>query len=91
MCCIQSTSTICWHRACRVLPAKIASSLFDLAAGGSNRADVGYAREQALQLCAACPCLQRCRDWFTSLPKRDRPHGVVAGVLNTKRSSHTPW
>ena len=60
--------------------------LFDRASAGSS-----VARSVALQLCRECPCLQRCRDWFASLPVWDRPHGVVAGQLVTKKSSRTPW
>ena len=65
--------------------------LFDRAVGGYNPDDVACARETALQLCAACPVLAACRAWFTSLPVRDRPIGVVAGRLVTKRSARTPW
>jgi hypothetical protein len=65
--------------------------LFDTAAGQPNRHDVAGAREQALALCASCPCLAQCRGWYGSLKPNQRPPGVIAGVLNTKRSAHTPW
>lgn len=65
--------------------------LFDRAAGGHNRDDVAYARAQALALCWSCPVLDRCRDWFSALPAHDRPRGVVAGQLITKRSACAPW
>ena len=65
--------------------------LFDRAAGGPNRVEVQHARVDALQVCSSCPVLAQCRDWFTSLPLRDRPHGVVAGQVVTNRSAHTPW
>lgn len=65
--------------------------LFDRAAGGGNRAATVAARERALALCAACPALQRCRAYFDGLAPAQRPRGVCAGVLNTKRSTHTPW
>jgi WhiB family redox-sensing transcriptional regulator len=44
---------------------------------------------QALDLCARCPWLDRCADWLESLPKRQRPLGVVAGrrYLTTGPSS----
>lgn len=38
--------------------------------------------EQALALCAGCPSLEPCQTWHDSLPKRQRPPGVVAGRVN---------
>ena len=61
------------------------------ACGGPNRADIARAREQALRCCQSCPVLTQCSDWFDSLPAWDRPRGVVAGQVITKRSSRTPW
>jgi hypothetical protein len=49
------------------------------------------ARVVALQICQSCPALQPCRQWFDSLPAPQRPRGVIAGRLVTKRSAHTPW
>jgi WhiB family transcriptional regulator, redox-sensing transcriptional regulator len=43
------------------------------------------ARKQAMQTCACCPALTQCRDWFDSLLPDQRPFGVVAGQLNTRR------
>lgn len=38
------------------------------------------AREQCLQLCAACPCKAQCAEWLAGLPDKQRPDGtVVAG------------
>ena len=65
--------------------------LFDRASGGSDRLALAHAREDALQICASCPVLTACSDWFTSLPASQRPHGVVAGQIITKGSSHTSW
>jgi hypothetical protein len=48
--------------------------LFDRAAGG----------------CAQCPSLQLCPEWYDSLKPHQRPRGVVAGQVVTKRSAHTP-
>lgn len=36
---------------------------------------------QALALCARCPALDRCETWFDSLPRRQRPVGVIAGKV----------
>ena len=35
--------------------------------------------EYALHLCADCPALEACREWFDGLPRTRRPTGVVAG------------
>jgi len=57
-------------------------SLFDGSPPGENP-EVRAARHgQALELCAGCPSLERCEDWHDSLPKRQRPVGVVAGRVN---------
>ena len=61
--------------------------LFDRASGGNDRIALAQAREVALSLCRSCPCLRRCSDWLDCLPLHDRPHGVVAGQVVTKRSA----
>ena len=43
------------------------------------------AREIALAICGQCPCLQSCSDWVDGLSPRQHPHGVIAGVLSTRR------
>jgi hypothetical protein len=52
--------------------------------------DVDYARRAALQLCNYCPALHLCREWFTSLPTNQQPSGVVAGLVNGKKSLWPP-
>ncbi len=42
---------------------------------------------QALELCARCPSLGRCRDWLDSLPRSKKPRGVVAGLVVGDRPS----
>lgn len=37
--------------------------------------------DSALRLCATCPALADCRDWYDGLPLDERPTGVVAGRL----------
>ena len=39
------------------------------------------ARCDALAICSSCPALERCREHLESLPDRDRPQGVVAGII----------
>jgi WhiB family redox-sensing transcriptional regulator len=56
--------------------------LFDQAARGENPDTVNTRHAQALGLCARCPSLSRCKDWFNALPARERPFGVVAGRVN---------
>ena len=46
---------------------------------------VKLARIQALAVCDSCPALGDCRTWLDSLPPSQRPAGVVAGVLSTRR------
>jgi hypothetical protein len=48
----------------------------------------------ALALCGRCSALQPCRSWFDGLAPRQRPEGVVAGLVHrrdrkTGRSSIT--
>ena len=49
-----------------------------------RRALTDLARTQALQTCACCPVLDRCREWFEALAP-ERPAG---GVVNTARKSN---
>lgn len=49
--------------------------LYDAASGGSDRVNVAHAPELALAICAVCPVLTVCRDWFDSLPAWKQPHG----------------
>jgi hypothetical protein len=58
------------------------SSLFD-AAADREPAEVVEARHAlALDLCIyACPAIDKCQEWYESLPPRRRPAGVVAGEV----------
>jgi len=48
--------------------------------------DVAQARtEQALRICDSCPALQPCSQWFESLPLKNRPQGVVANRISTRK------
>ncbi len=42
-------------------------------------------RQAALRLCRQCPALTRCQQWVASLPRCQRPSGVVAGQANLDR------
>lgn len=65
---------------CRQHPA-----LFD-ERGADEPAEVAEQRHaQALKLCAACPALASCERWYSSLPARKRPTGVVAGRTPAKK------
>lgn len=44
---------------------------------------------QALGLCRVCPALASCEAWFTALPTRMRPAGVVAGHPPAKQGRPT--
>ena len=55
-------------------------SLFDPPARGEPPATTRQRHTQALAICAACPALDRCKDWVDQLPPNQRPPGVVAGT-----------
>lgn len=44
----------------------------------------------AQALCADCPVLAQCRDWFDGLPEEHRPGGVVAGVVRSPYPGRRP-
>jgi hypothetical protein len=56
--------------------------LFDPPSANADPDDAAYAEQAALRLCAGCPALASCSRWFESLPKQQRPPGVVAGRVN---------
>ena len=63
--------------------------LYDMtipAGGGPAPAEVRQARRDCIETCAACPELEPCRQWLQSLPRADRPEGVVAGLVVTRRT-----
>jgi hypothetical protein len=65
-------------------------ALFDLTieatrTGPPGAADVAAARAEALRLCAGCPELAPCGEWFDKQPKSFRPLGVIAGRVVTGR------
>ena len=53
-----------------------------------RRALTDLARTQALQTCACCPVLDRCREWFEGLAPEQRPRGVVTSGLNAAGQRH---
>ena len=57
--------------------------LFDAAAPGEDAATISALHNQALALCSRCRAKSRCEEWFSSLPPKDRPSGVVAGKIRT--------
>jgi WhiB family redox-sensing transcriptional regulator len=60
--------------------------VFDAAAADRRHlTQVAAVRQAALQICAHCPELTRCRDWVDSLPASQRPLGVIAGRIITFR------
>ncbi|SPM29944.1 hypothetical protein MTAB308_3442, partial [Mycobacterium terramassiliense] len=64
--------------------------LFDDAGPGEDPEAVEQRHNQALGLCSRCPAADRCRAWFSTLPARQRPLGVVAGRVNTPRPVGRP-
>ena len=61
--------------------------LFDATINGHRGSSGGLnlARIQALAVCESCPALHDCRIWYDSLRPDQRPYGVVAGVLSSRR------
>lgn len=41
--------------------------------------------EYCINRCSSCVELQKCSQWYDSLPASQRPHGVCAGRLNKPR------
>lgn len=60
--------------------------LFDPARKGERAEVVAQRHAQAVQLCAGCPSLDRCRTWVDGLKPSRRPTGVVAGRIVEPRS-----
>jgi hypothetical protein len=59
--------------------------------GTAPMMDENHDEAAALALCSGCGALQACAAWFHSLAPRQRPEGVVAGLVhhrnvNTNRS-----
>jgi hypothetical protein len=57
------------------------SHLFDPAAPGEDDETVAYRHNQAIGLCSRCESLTRCEEWYSSLPSKQRPGGIIAGQL----------
>lgn len=55
------------------------SELFDPANPGEDELHVARRHAIAVDICATCPVLQRCRAWVDTLPPNARPAGVIAG------------
>lgn len=56
-------------------------SLFDPPPRGEPPAATRQRHTQAIELCHACPALNRCKDWLDQLPHNQKPAGVVAGII----------
>ena len=61
--------------------------LFDPIERTEHGDDARYRHQAALRLCASCPSTTRarCEEWLESLPIGQRPPGIVAGRLVTRR------
>lgn len=44
----------------------------------------------AVEICRTCPVLTECRRWVESLPRSQRPGGVVAGQVHQPRPPGLP-
>lgn len=64
--------------------------LFDPGPHGESPTVREARQAQALQLCASCPSRSRCEQWFDSLPKSQRPRGVVAGRVHSSKAPGRP-
>lgn len=64
--------------------------LFDPPTHGESSETAAARHFQALGLCSRCPALNQCRAWIASLPKGQRPKGVVAGKVSTGQHARPP-
>ncbi len=55
--------------------------LFDEATPDEDPDTVAYRHDHALRLCRSCTALASCEQWFESLPRSQRPSGVIAGQV----------
>lgn len=65
------------------------SHLFDEAGRDEDPEAVDQRHTQALGLCRNCAALASCDQWFVSLPRNQRPPGVVAGRKPVGRPANT--
>ena len=65
-------------------------ALFDDGATGEHPDDVNQRHAEAIGLCACCPALDRCADWYDGLPPTRRPAGVIAGQVNRAKPVGRP-
>jgi len=59
--------------------------LFDAARAngrGHSTRRLAAARAAAVRICHTCPALSECRSWLDTVPRTQRPSGVVAGQIN---------
>ncbi|MGD9517526.1 MAG: WhiB family transcriptional regulator, partial [Mycolicibacterium sp.] len=62
----------------------------DNLATGEHPDVVVQRHSEAIVLCARCPVLDRCVEWYESLPRSKRPFGVVAGIVNRPKAVGRP-
>lgn len=58
------------------------SHLFDCGEPHEPAELVAQRHAQALSLCRACPSLGPCSEWLDSLPRSNKPLGVIAGQVH---------
>lgn len=61
--------------------------LFDEQQPDESAESAAQRHKQAQMLCASCPSLDPCRDWFVRLRPRERPLGVIAGRLHQPKKT----
>lgn len=59
--------------------------LFDPAGPTEPVTDAERRHQIAVETCQVCPALTACGAWLASLPPRERPSGVIAGIVRTER------
>lgn len=66
--------------------------LFDAAQAngrGHSARRLADARAAAIRVCSErCPAFDQCAAWLDTLPRRQRPSGVVAGQINRHHTGH---
>lgn len=62
--------------------------MFDEAEAGEDRAAVVERHGRAAAMCRLCPALGACSEWAASLSPRQRPPGVLAGIIPDPRGGN---
>ena len=66
------------------------AGLFDSHQADESDAEVAHRHRAAVDLCQQCSALNACLTWLCSLPRDQRPAGIVAGHMVDQRGHIEP-